>query len=151
MKHLLGLGVMIFLFACQQNKTTSAAEAEVLPNTPETVVRQYQALMDSNLFDRAALLSTGEGKAMLDVLAEIMAGDPPDSSIIHTDFLKLDCVVQVDTAHCTCLLKDEYEAYESLFKLIKINGQWLVDAPEEEDMEMSEEEWMEDAKDEDTQ
>jgi len=145
MKHYISLGIcLLFLLACQQQEKKASALVEPLPNTPETVVRQYQALMDSNRFERAALLSTPDGKAMLNMLAEIMAGDPPDSSIVHTHFLDLNCVIEEDnTARCNCLLRDEYEEYTSQFKLLKIDGQWLVDIPEEEELEMSEEEWQE--------
>lgn len=145
MRHYISLGIcLLFLLACQQQEKKTSAISEPLPNTPETVVRQYQALMDSNRFERAALLSTPDGKAMLNMLAQIMAGDPPDSSIVHTNFLDLTCTIQQETtARCNCLLRDEYEEYASQFKLLKIDGQWLVDIPEEDELEMSEEEWRE--------
>ncbi len=145
MRHYISLGIcLLFLLACQQQEKKTPAISEPLPNTPETVVRQYQALMDSNRFERAALLSTPDGKAMLNMLAQIMAGDPPDSSIVHTNFLDLNCTLQEEsTAICNCLLRDEYEEYASQFKLLKIDGQWLVDIPEEDELEMSEEEWRE--------
>lgn len=141
------------LFACQDDPkdATDAALLAPLPNTPETVVREYQACMDSNRFERAALLSTPDGKDMLSMLAEIMAGDPPDSTIIHTQILRMDCTTVVDTALCQCLLKDEYEEYESLFRLIRMEGQWLVDVPEEEDVEMTEEDFLEQIDSEDNQ
>jgi hypothetical protein len=149
MRHYISLGIcLLFFMACQQQEKKGSAIPETLPNTPETVVRQYQALMDSNRFERAALLSTPDGQAMLNMLAEIMAGDPPDSSIIHTNFLDLNCAVQKDTARCNCLLRDEYEEYASQFKLLKINGQWLVDIPEEDEVEMSEEEWLDEGREE---
>ena len=117
MRHYISLGIcLLFLLACQQQEKKASAISEPLPNTPETVVRQYQALMDSNRFERAALLSTPDGKAMLNMLAEIMAGDPPDSSIVHTNFLDLNCVIEEgNTAQCNCLLRDEYEEYTSQF------------------------------------
>ncbi|MBX2876241.1 MAG: hypothetical protein KTR30_29245 [Saprospiraceae bacterium] len=143
MRHYLTLGLLsCMLFACQDDpKGADNYQAEPLPNTPETVIQQYQAYMDSNRFERAALLSTPEGKDMLNMLAQIMAGDPPDSTIIHTQILDMNCTTVVDTARCQCELKDEYEAYQSLFKLVRIEGQWLVDVPEENDIEMTEEEW----------
>lgn len=145
MRHFLTLGLLGWmLFSCQDDpKGADAYLAEPLPNTPETVIQQYQAFMDSNRFERAALLSTPAGKDMLGMLAQIMAGDPPDSTIIHTQILDMNCTTVADTARCQCQLKDEYEEYQSLFKLVKIEGQWLVDVPEEEDVELSEEEWQE--------
>ena len=145
MRHFLTLGLLSWmLFACQDDpKGADAYPMGPLPNTPETVIQQYQAYMDSNRFERAALLSTPEGKDMLNMLAQIMAGDPPDSTIIHTQILDMNCTTVLDTARCECQLKDEYEAYQSIFKLVRIDGQWLVDVPEEDDVEMSEEEWQE--------
>ncbi len=145
MRHILTLGLLGWmLFACQDDSQgADAYQSETLPNTPETVIQQYQAYMDSNRFERAALLSTPDGKDMLNMLAQIMAGDPPDSTIIHTQILDMNCTTVVDTARCECQLKDEYEAYQSLFKLVRMNGQWLVDIPEEDDVEMTEEEWQE--------
>lgn len=145
MRHFLTLGLLSWMFfACQDDpKGADADQMAPLPNTPETVIQQYQAYMDSNRFERAALLSTPEGKDMLNMLAQIMAGDPPDSTIIHTQILDMNCTTVLDTARCECQLKDEYEEYQSLFKLVRIDGQWLVDVPEEDDVEMSEEEWQE--------
>jgi hypothetical protein len=154
MRHYLILGFLsLLLFACQDapKDTADAALLAPLPNTPETVVREYQACMDSNRFERAALLSTPDGKDMLNMLAEIMAGDPPDSTIINTQILSMDCTTEVDTALCKCTLKDEDEEYQSLFRLVRINGQWLVDVPEEEDIEMSEEDFQEHGDTEDNQ
>lgn len=154
MRHYLILGLLsLLLFSCQDEPKDAEAEALMapLPNTPEAVVREYQACIDSNRFERAALLSTPEGKDMLSMLAEIMAGDPPDSSIVNTQILSMNCTTVADTARCQCQLKDEYEAYQSLFKLIRMEGQWLVDIPEEEDIEMSEETWQEEGSQEDNQ
>ncbi len=146
MRHYFILGLLsLLLFSCQDEPKDADADALVapLPNTPEAVVRDYQACMDSNRFERAALLSTPDGKDMLSMLAEIMAGDPPDSSIVNTQILSMNCTTVADTARCQCQLKDEYEEYQSLFRLIRMEGQWLVDVPEEEDIEMSEESWQE--------
>ena len=154
MRHYLVLGLLsLLLFSCQNDPgdTTDADLMAPLPNTPETVVREYQACIDSNRFERAALLSTPDGQDMLSVLAEIMAGDPPDSTIVHTQILQINCTTVVDTARCQCQLKDEYEEYQSLFKLIRIDGQWLVDVPEEDDVEMTEEAWQEEGSPADNQ
>ena len=154
MRHYLILGLLsILLFSCQDEPKDADADTLMapLPNTPEAVVKEYQACIDSNRFERAALLSTPDGKDMLTMLAEIMAGDPPDSSIVNTQILSMNCTTVADTARCQCQLKDEYEEYQSLFKLIRMEGQWLVDVPEEEDIEMSEESWQEEDLQEDNQ
>ncbi|MEZ4994875.1 MAG: hypothetical protein R2824_30940 [Saprospiraceae bacterium] len=145
--------LLIFLTACGGNvssetDTTTAAVQDTFPSTPEGVVRLYQSYIDSNLFAQAQRLSTPRSAALHEMMAAIVADTPSDSSLIHTQFLTLNCVLQQDTAVCNCLLKDEYEEYASEYILIKSNGQWLVDLPDEEgDFELfeqeTEEEWPE--------
>lgn len=140
--------------ACGGNVNSGAdlasteAVPDTLPNTPEELVRLYQSYIDSNLFLQAQRLSTPRSAALHEMMAAIVADTPSDSSLIHTQFLSMDCVVEQDTAVCNCLLKDEYEEYASEYILVKTDGQWLVDLPDEEsDFELfeqeMEEEWPE--------
>ena len=145
--------LLISLSACGgdvslETDTTVTSVQDTFPNTPEGVVRLYQSYIDSNLFAQAQRLSTPRSAALHEMMAAIVADTPSDSSLIHTQFLTLNCVVQQDTAVCNCLLKDEYEEYASEYILIKSDGQWLVDLPDEEgDFELfeqeTEEEWPE--------
>jgi hypothetical protein len=124
-----------------ENNPSAAVAQDTLPGTPEGVVRLYQSYIDSNLFAQAQRLSTPRSAALHDMMASIVADTPFDSSLIHTQFLSLDCVIQQDTAICNCMLKDEYEEYASEYILINSNGQWLVDLPDEEgDFELFEQE-----------
>jgi hypothetical protein len=78
------------------------------------------------------------------MMASIVADTPFDSSLIHTRFISLNCDIQPDTATCNCLLRDEYEEYESEYILVKQNDRWLVDLPDEEgDFELFEQEMLE--------
>lgn len=111
---------------------------EADPETPpDEVVRMYQAYIDQNEFAQAALLSTSAEQKRLQELAQMIAGDM-DSTILETVFERIDCQIQRDTARCTCLLEDQYEAYSALFVLVKPNGNWLIDLPEEEEIEYDE-------------
>ena len=94
---------LIFVFACKREPK--------LPDTPEAVVRQYQAYYDKNEFDEARLLSTAAEQKRLDDLRTI---------------------INQDTATCICEVKDIEEPYTTEYKLVRVNGQWLIDAPEEE-------------------
>lgn len=146
---IIGLAVCLFgLFsACGGNVdaetdlTSAEGIPDTLPNTPEELVRLYQSYIDSNLFVQAQQLSTPRSAALHEMMAAIVADTPSDSSLIHTQFLSMDCVVEEEKAVCNCLLKDEYEEYDSEYILVKINGQWLVDSPDEEaDFELFEQE-----------
>lgn len=140
------LSVLLFS-ACKQTAPEEQADEDPLAHldTPEDVVRQYQSFMDSSKFDKAKLLSTPKGADLMDALASAFADEPLDSSILHTVFLELNCTERGDSAFCACKLKDEYETYDARFTLIKLDGRWLVDPPDEEADESLEfsEEWLE--------
>lgn len=124
-------------WACRNEGAPSQAAAAAIPEpvTPEEVVRRFQSYLDNNQFAEAQALSTPDGQEVLRGMAEVVASEPADSTVFHTEFLSINCQEKVDTAFCRCKLKDEYEAYESDYKLLRINGRWLVDAPEEGSME----------------
>ncbi len=115
---------LIFVFACKREPK--------LPDTPEAVVRQYQAYYDKNEFDEARLLSTAAEQKRLDDLRTIIESEPADSTIFTTTFLSIKCQTNQDTATCICEVKDIEEPYTTEYKLVRVNGQWLIDAPEEE-------------------
>lgn len=111
----------------------SACKREaLLPQTPEEVIRKYQAYYDKNQFDEAKLLSTPRERQRLDSFKELLEGEPADSTIYTTTFLSINCTVNQDTARCLCEVQDVEEPYTTQFKLLKIKGQWFMDAPEEE-------------------
>ncbi len=110
----------------------SLAGCQSEPPTPEAVIRQFQAHIDKNEFAEAKALSTPRGQQRLDDLEAIIAGELADSTIFNTTFLEIDCQIDGDTARCLCLVQDSYEQYKSDYKLVRVNGKWLVDVPEEE-------------------
>lgn len=132
----LSLWVLIFSIACGGQVDTTGQEAdnvvtESYPQTPEEVVRRYQAYIDSNYFAQAQQLSTVRSAPLHEMMAEIVANTPADSSLIHTEFLDIQCTTEQDTAVCICRLRDEYETYQSEYILVRVDGRWLVDLPEE--------------------
>lgn len=102
------------------------------PAGPEEVLRQYQAFIDKNDFQKAKRLSTLEEGKRLDDLMAMMESQLPDSTIFTTTFLQINCTENADTSRCLCLVEDEFERYEAEYKLVKVAGKWLVDLPEEE-------------------
>ena len=127
MKNYLFLCSILFIccFACQQI---------IKPRIPpERVIKKYQEFIDKNNFDGAKILSTNAGKSFINDLADAIPADLMDSTVIHTQFLNIDCTIEENIAHCLCELEDEYETYEALYTLVNIKGRWLVDAPEEEE------------------
>lgn len=141
-------GLAVLGVACGGNVSTDTPPTEEVveevPRTPEAVVRRYQAYVDSNRFELAQRLSTPRSAPLHEMMATIVADTPMDSSLINTQFITINCEEKEDTAICTCLLRDEYEEYESAYLLVKVDGRWLVDLPEEEgDFELFEQEMLE--------
>jgi hypothetical protein len=123
-KSLFSLICIFCLVACQSEPKQ--------PETPEEVLRQYQHYIDNNQFEEAKTLSTDSGKEWLTELASIIADEQPDSTLLVTKFISLNCEEEGDVLICVCVLEDQYEKYPAEYRLLKIDDQWLVDAPEEE-------------------
>ncbi len=119
----------ILLFISCANETNTSGEA--LPNTPEAVVRAYQAFLDTNEFEKAKQLSTEAEKERLDAISTIISTEPRDSTIFSTVFLEINCSADKDKALCACLVEDFEEKYRDTFHLVKLKGQWLIDATED--------------------
>jgi hypothetical protein len=136
--------LLVILLAACRNEQPPQEQAAEKPLKPDEVVRQFQGYYDNNQFEEAKALSTPRHQAILAGMAELIASEPQDSTLLHTEFLQLTCREVTDTAYCLCLLKDQFEEYEMEFVLIKTGGKWLIDAPDEEPIE---EEWMEELPD----
>lgn len=107
------------------------------PDSPEGVVRQYQMYLDNNQFEQAKNLSTPEERQVLDGLAAIFTKDLDASSVMKTSFLRISCKETGDKAECECKLKDEFETYDSVFRLVRQGGKWLVDVSDDPEIEES--------------
>lgn len=107
-------------------------QEETKPDAPEEVLKQYQAYIDKNKFGEARELSTPAGQQWLSELEAIISNEQSDSTELDTRFLSLSCEGKGDTLVCACVLKDQYERYTADYRLVRLEGKWLVDAPEEE-------------------
>lgn len=120
--------LLLFLVSCQEDSNS--------PETAEDTLRQYQLYIDNNDFENARLLSTSKEQARLVELEKIITQetivDQNESSLLHTTFHSIKCEKKEAYTQCMCDLEDEYERYTQEFRLIQKDGQWLVDAPDEE-------------------
>ncbi|HMQ47040.1 MAG TPA: hypothetical protein PKA00_06325 [Saprospiraceae bacterium] len=121
---LLATACLICLNACKNESKKD--------QTPEEVLQEYQGYIDRNEFDAAKQLSTPAGQNWLSELAEIISMEQPDSTILNTEFLTMNCTGEGDTLICACQMRDQYEQYPAEYILVRINERWLVDAPREE-------------------
>ena len=107
--------------------------SDEMPNTPEEVLKEYQKFFDKNEFEQAKRYSTPTGRRWIDDIAPMIMSEEEESTIMTTIFHSIDCVTKADTAICDCKLQDANEFYTASYRIVKINGQWLVDAPDEEE------------------
>ena len=112
--------------------TAGCKREEPKPETPEEVLKQYQAYIDKNKFEEARTLSTPAGRQWLSELEAIISNEKADSTVLDTRFLSLSCEGPGDTVQCACVMEDQYEKYTAEYRLVRLESQWLVDAPEEE-------------------
>lgn len=125
--------LLFLLGGCNSDTADNNAAQKALPNTPETVARQWQEYIDTDKFDEATELSTARGKEWINLLKKFIEGLPIEetAAIIQTTFTEMNCIEEGDFARCGYILEEEGELIKDTFYLNKVNGQWLVDIPEE--------------------
>jgi hypothetical protein len=127
MKQLLKYGAMAALLLALAGACQAPAAS------PEEVLRQYQAHIDKNEFDAAAKLSTPANRAWLSDLAAIISAEEQEGeSVLYTKFINIAANGRGDTLLLDCTLQDQYEIYSAVFRLVRLNGQWRVDVPQDE-------------------
>ena len=98
---------------------------------PETVVRKWQSHIDRNEFRQAMDLSTPRTIELLAWMEALLSEMDAESVITHTEFLDLTCTEKGDKAVCYYALEDDGIRYLDSFLLVRAEGKWLVDLPEE--------------------
>ena len=101
------------------------------PESPETVARKWQAHLDNNEFEAAMTLSTPATQELLSWMDAAFESFDPDSTVIHTDLSKMTCRENGDRAVCYYPVQEEGQTYNDSIILVRVNGKWLVDLPEE--------------------
>lgn len=122
------LMMCIFLSSCSDESTAIGALDS--GRTQESIIKKYQHLVDQNQFEEAKALTTPAEQARLDKLAAVMVSESLGETILTTNFLQINCDIEGKATYCQCLVQDDYERYEMVFKLVWTGGQWLIDAPE---------------------
>ncbi len=125
---------IIFLLNCSNEP--SVQNNEVLPNTPETVSKQWQFYLDNNEIEKMTALSTPATKEWLTENKDILL---TVNQVDKTVFVKMNCQTEENKATCTYTIKEDGELIEDIFLLKKIGGQWLVDIEEDTDTPLLEE------------
>jgi hypothetical protein len=124
--------VLFFFSNCVSDK-------KQLPNTPEKVARQWQSWIDSSQYQLARELSTPTTIEWIDWAEETLKESGEEKEILKPAvFLSMQCSETGDKAICDYLMDDEGYQYRDTFYLQKINGQWLVNIPEEDLIESNE-------------
>ena len=138
---ILSICCFFLLIGCtNEPKATDNTTKEVIPKTPEGVVRQWQKFIDKNEFQAAINLSTPRGKEWIEGIELFLKDENLDSMITNTEFLNMNCIENGGDAFCVYLFKDEEgEIFQDTFFLKKEKNQWLVDIPEDEGVPTEEE------------
>ena len=100
-------------------------------SSPESVVRQWQSHIDHNEFEKAKALSAPRTEALLSWMEALLSEMDADSVITQTDFKEINCSENGDKAVCYYTLEEDGQTFYDSFLLVRINGKWLVDLPEE--------------------
>ncbi len=85
---------------------------------------------------QARRLSSAAVLPEVDLIEQQMQYEIADSTIINTNFVNITCQEIVDTAWCDCLIEFEGEEYPDRYRLLRVNGQWLMDRRPENPDEM---------------
>ena len=120
---------MSALFACQPS------------GSPESVVRQWQAHIDNNEFEEAKALSSPQTAEIITWMQTLLANMGADEYVTQTTFEKLKCRKKGDQAVCYYTIEEEGEVFNDSFLLVRIEGKWLIDLPDEEDFDEEEDDW----------
>jgi len=100
-------------------------------DTPESVVRKWQAHIDNNEFGQAKALSSPRTGELLSWMEALLSDMDADSSVTHTKFIDLACKENGDKAVCHYTVEEEGQLFSDSFILVRIEGKWLIDLPEE--------------------
>lgn len=128
--------VAVLIGACASDSPSGVALSGEMG--PEAVVRQWQASFDHNDFENARRLSTPRMDEFLSAMEQMFAtfsAETLDSTITSTEFLELSCREFADTAVCRFRVLEDGEEYVDSFRLLRLDGKWLMDIPEDTGIE----------------
>ena len=109
------------------------ASEEPVENKPEAVARQWQNYVDENQFKQARKLSAPNAIEWLDWISETLTEEilKEEDNLPPGSIIEMTCIENGNKASCPYTFDDNGFVYKDTFKLLKINGRWLVDIPVE--------------------
>lgn len=113
------------LCACQNepNSTATTKEAFTIPNTPESICRLWQKVLDNNEIDKALLLGSPATKAWLLENKDLIVDNGMNEA---TQFIDMTCQESADKAICKYTLQEDGDLIEDYFSLLRLDNQWLI-------------------------
>lgn len=112
------------LCACQNEPSApKSKEAFIIPNTPETICRLWQQVLDNNEIDKALLLGSSATKKWLTENKDLIVNNGTNEA---TKFINMTCTEAGDKAICKYTLREDGDLIEDYFSLIKLEQQWLI-------------------------
>ncbi len=123
--------IALIIGACTSSTPTPPPPV-VLPNTPETVARQWQQYVDENKFEAAKVLSAPNASEWLQWVSETLTEEMlEEDTLAPVKILGMTCVENTNRAACAYSFDDNGLIYQDTFVLLQVAGQWLVDIPKE--------------------
>lgn len=122
--------LLYFLFlgllcACQNEPTSTSHNKEVftIPNTPESICRLWQKVLDNNEIHKASLLGSPATKKWLQENKDLIVSNGMNEA---TKFINMTCQESADKAICKYTLREDGDLIEDYFSLLRLDNQWLI-------------------------
>ncbi len=121
--YFLFLGLLCACASEPTPTTTKNKEAFTIPNTPESICRLWQKVLDNNEIDKALLLGSPATKKWLTENKDLIVDNGMNEV---TKFIHMTCKEVADNAICKYTLREDGDLIEDYFSLIQIQNQWLI-------------------------
>ena len=114
----------ILLFSCVLTNCTDTPK----PNYgKEDTFLLWQQHIDRNEFEQARKLSSASVVEWINTVEEVITLQPQDSALENTIIKELSCSPGIDSCSCHYTIEEEGILYSDSIRLVKVEGQWLVD------------------------
>jgi len=122
--YLLYFLILGLLGACKSEPSTPKnKDAFTIPNTPESICRLWQKVLDNNEIDKALLLGSPATQKWLTENKDLIVDNGMNEA---TTFINMACKAVADTAICKYTLREDGDLIEDYFSLIRLDNQWLI-------------------------